>query len=562
MLNQLRSQLAALWSRTTRTQRLVTGALLATSLALITAFTWWAGTPAYGVAFTGLSDADAGAIVEQLKSQSIPYKLQSGGVILVPASEVYDVRLSMANEGLPGNSTVGFELFNTNSLGLTEFTQKVNYQRALEGELARTIESLTNVESARVHLVIPEAALFPDQQKQTTASITVHLKLGQKLNVNQVEAITHLVASSIEGLDPANVVIVDSEGQLLSAGFQPGDASGVSLSDDQLAAQRQYETEVQTKVQDMLTQALGPNKAVVRVSAKLNWDQIETTAQTFDADPVIRSSSVITETYTGNGSLPGGIPGTDTNLPTDTTPTYQTVITDTTGTNYQRGETTTNFEISSVEKHTVTAPGQVDRLSVSVLVDGITDQATLDTLTQVVTMAAGADETRGDQITVQSLAFDRTYYDQQTADMESAEQLDLWIRIGAIIAAVIVVIAVLWFIQRMLSNLRLSAANDVWTPLLVSTGQQPALPAIGAAPASAAQPGTALPAGAETIAQALAHAAPDGQTAQPVPSRSPQPQTSPELERAQRNVTRLVEQRPSIAAEVIRLWLEEDAQRK
>lgn len=558
MLNQLRSQLAALWSRTTRMQRLVTGVLLATGLALISAFTWWVSTPTYSVAFTGLSDADAGAIVEQLKSQNIPYKLQNGGVILVPASEVYDVRLSMANEGLPGNSTVGFELFNTNSLGLTEFTQKVNYQRALEGELARTIESLSNVESARVHLVIPEAALFPGQQKQTTASITVHLKLGQKLNANQVEAITHLVASSIEGLDPANVVIVDSEGQLLSSGFGSEDASGLSLSGDQLAAQRKYETEVQTKVQDMLTQALGPNKAVVRVSAKLNWDQIETTAQTFDAEPVVRSSSVITETYSGSGPLPGGIPGADTNLPTDTTPTYQTVITDTTGTNYQRGETTTNFEISSVEKHTVSAPGQVERLSVSVLVDGITDQATLDTLTQVVTMAAGADETRGDQITVQTLAFDRTYFDQQTADLESAEQLDLWFRIGAIIAVLLVVVAVLWFLQRMLSNLRLSAANDVWTPLLVSGGQQPALPA-------SAAPGTALPAGAGATAQAIAHGAqagPEEQAAQLLSPRVPQPQTSPELERAQRNVTRLVEQRPSIAAEVIRLWLEEDAQRK
>ncbi len=211
------------------------------------------------------------------------------------------------------------------------------------------------------------------------------------------------------------------------------------------------------------------------------------------------------------------------------------------------------------------APGQVERMSVSVLVDSITDQATLTTLTQVVTMAAGADETRGDQVTVQTLAFDRTYFDQQTADMQGAEQLELWIRIGAIVAIVVTVIAVLWFLQRMLANLRLRATNDIWTPLLASAGQQSTLaqPAIGAA-----KLGAALPAGAEAIAptaeavaQAIAQAARAG-LEEPAAQYVLSPQTSPELERAQRNVVRMVEQRPSIAAEVIRLWLDEDAQRK
>lgn len=562
MLNQLRLQLAGLWSRTSAVQRIIAGVLAVTGIALVASFTWWASVPDYGVAFAGLSDADAGAIVEKLKAQNVPYRLESGGTILVPVSQVYDVRLSMAKDGLPGGSTVGFELFNSNTLGLTEFSQKVNYQRALEGELARTIESLASVKSARVHIVIPEQALFADQQQPTTASITVHLKPGQQLGGGQVQAITHLVASSVEGLTPENVVIVDTDGQMLSAGFEAGGVMGLSLTDEQLAARRKYEAEVEAKVQDMLTQALGPNKSVVRVSAQLNWDQVETTTQSFDPTPVVRSSSSISETYTGSGSVPGGIPGTSSNLPAGTSPTYETVGTETAGTDYQRSETTNNYEVGSVETHTTTSPGQVDKVSVSVLVDGVTDAQTLDTLTQIVTLAAGIDSARGDQVTVQSLAFDRTYFEQQAAEMQSAEQLDLYIRIGTLVAIAMVIIAALWFIQRILANLRLRAGQDVWTPLLASGAAQPALAGAGipsAATSIGSAPSVATitpPMGAPAPAQAAAPAAP-----RELPPLVLQ-QASPELERVQRTIQKVVEEQPVMAAQVIRIWLEEDEQRR
>jgi len=562
MLNQLRLQLLGLWSRTTTSQRIVAGMLAVTGLALIGAFTWWASVPTYGVAFAGLTDADAGAVVEKIKAQNIPYRLESGGTILVPTSQVYDVRLSLAKDGLPGGSTVGYELFNNNTLGLTEFSQKVQYQRALEGELARTIESISSVKSARVHIVIPEQALFANQQQLTTASITVYLKPGEHLDAAQVQSITHLVASGVEGLKPENVVIVDTEGQMLSAGFQAEGVAGLSLTDEQRAAQHKYEAEVEAKVQDMLSQALGPNKSIVRVSAVLGWDRVETTTQSFDPTPIVRSSSVITETYTGNGALPGGIPGTSSNLPAGTSPTYQTVITDTAGAGYQRSETTNNYEVSSTEMHTVTAPGQVQKLSLSVLVDGVTDTQTLKTITEIVTLAAGVDAARGDQVTVQSLAFDRTSLQQQADEMKSAEQLDLYIRLGTWIALAMMFVAVLWFIQRLLANLRLRAGQEVWTTLLAPTGAMPALAAgagalgaarLGARPAGEAAIAAPSPESAALALEAVGLAA----AAVAAPTMS-----SPELERLQRTVTRMVEERPSVAAEAIRIWLDEDERRK
>ncbi|MBM4423066.1 MAG: flagellar M-ring protein FliF [Chloroflexi bacterium] len=576
MLKTLWTQLVAVWQRMTRVQRIVFITLMALGVALVGAFTWWASTPVYSVAFTGLSEADAGAIVEKLKAQGIPYKLEDGGTILVPSNQVYDVRLSMAKDGLPNGSTVGFELFNSNTLGLTEFSQKVNYRRALEGELARTIESLDPVKGVRVHIVIPETALFTEQQKPTTASITVQLKPGQNLNATQVQAITNLVASSVEGLTPDNVVIVDTNGKMLSATFQSEDALSMSLSEEQQQAQRKYEAAVEAKITEMLEQALGPQKSIVKVNARLNWDKVEETLESFDPENVVRSSSTITETYTGSGDLPGGIPGASSNLPEDTAPTYQTTATETAATNYERSEVTTNYEVTTTQTHTLVAPGQVDRLTVSVLVDSVTDQATLDALNPIVVMAAGIDTARGDEVTVQSIAFDRTAIEAQEADMQQAELIDLLIRIGIWVAIALVLIALLWYMQKLIANLRLRAGQDVWTPLIGAPGAlRPAV--AGATPAAvlgASTDSASATIAALAAAQAATTPAPDETPQAPAaPAATPAPaipvyvphplqHMSPEAERTQKALSKAIEQRPSIAAEIIRLWLDEDAQRK
>lgn len=553
-MNQFIAQITGLWKRITPVQRIVVGVATIIGIALIGAYVWWASSPDYAVAFTGLSEADAGAIVEKLKTQAIPYRLRDAGTVLVPAAQVYDVRLSMAKDGVPAGSTVGFELFNTNSFGLTEFSQKVNYQRALEGELARTIESIGTVKAARVHIVVPAQTLYTDQQKPTTASITMQLKPGKQLDAGQVQAITHLVASSIEGLKPQNVVIVDSSGQLLSAGFKSENDLGFGLSDDQRVAQRKYETLIENKVQDILTQVLGPNKSIVRVTAYLNWDQSETTAKTFSA-PVLRSSSVISETYSGSGAVPGGIPGASSNLPGGA-PSYQTTITNTTGTNYVRSETTNNYEVNGAQTRTVIAPGQIKKLSVSVMVDNVTDEKIKTALTNVVTLAAGIDATRGDQVALQSIQFDRSYFKQQTADIASQQQQDLYAQIGIWIALGIVILVLLWFTQRVLNNLKLRAGQDVWTPLIGEPTAQQALQSAATAAAALRPPAAtnALTASAEEKVKAP----PSYQNITIAATQS----MPPEIERMQKVIIRTVEQRPAITAQVIRLWLEEDGQTK
>jgi flagellar M-ring protein FliF len=265
--------------------------------------------------------------------------------------------------------------------------------------------------------------------------------------------------------------------------------------------------------------------------------------------------------------VPAGIPGTSSNLPSDTTPIYQTTGTQTAETSYVRNETTTNYEVTTAQTHTVVTPGQVKNLSVSVLVDNVTDAATLTVLTNIASRAAGIDTTRGDQVAVQSIAFDRSYYDTETAAIEQESQTNLYIQIGVWVAIGLVALLLIWFIIRLMNNLRLSAAQDVWTPLLGA--QQPL--ALGAGANSARTALNASQARA-TLGAAPSQAAPHSEPA-PVPAPvaeavaavayvSKQTQISPEVEQLQRSLSRMIEQRPATAAEIIRLWIEEDGPRK
>jgi flagellar M-ring protein FliF len=202
MFNQLLQQFNRFWGQQSGTQRLVFILIVALALVLIPLFFVWASTPSYEVAFSGLTEEDAGQIVEQLSANNIPYKLRGVGTILVPSNQVYEVRLMMARQGLPSSGSVGFEIFSGNTLGMTEFSQRVNYQQAIEGELERTIGSLNAVQAVRVHIVIPEKTLLTSEQSPATASVTIMEKPWMSLDAAQVREITHLVASSVEGLRP------------------------------------------------------------------------------------------------------------------------------------------------------------------------------------------------------------------------------------------------------------------------------------------------------------------------------------------------------------------------
>ena len=537
MAGNFMSQFTKFWEKLERNQRLVLvggGALI---VIMLVAFTVWAAQPDYAVAFTGLTEGDAGAVAQYLKEQSIEYQVQGGGTILVPRNQVFDTRIEVASKGLLQESTVGYELFDTTSaLGMTEFNQKLNYQRALEGELARTIEALDAVALARVHITLPEDALFKDQQKEPTAAITLKLEPRQALNPGQVSAIKGLAASSVQGLKPKDVVIVDMAGNMLSGPLMDDVAkSSADTNSDKMVAERKYEEQIESNVQAMLVRALGPDRSVVRVKARLGWDAVEIVEQNFFPDSVVRSEQVTTESYTGTGEFVGGSPGAGSNLPSDQgIPSYQAMADTGTNIDYAHTETTTNYEMGSVEEKRKVAGGQLQQLSVSVVVDNVTDEDVLDSLKEVAARAAGVNIERGDQFTLQSIAFDRTFFTSETADFENQQLGQTYRQVAQWFGVAVVFLSALWFTQRLIRNLRLKAEErDVWDAMRLGVDTND-------------DGGTGL----------LQASLP--QVPMSLPDDSDDRIPTPDHARARRAVQRIAEQRPMTVAEIIRQWMEQD----
>lgn len=554
MFSSLQQQFLSYWKKQSLGKQITMVSLVLAAAILIPVLVNWANTPSYSVAYTGLSEADASQIVQKLDENNIPYQLKNSGTIEVPTDQVYSARLLMAREGLPQSSTVGYELFSgSNTLGMTEFSQQVNYQRAIEGELQRTIESLDAVKAVRVHLVIPEKSLLSSEQTLTTASVTIQTNPGRTLDGDQVRSITHLVASSVEGLKPENVVVVDTEGNMLADGAGNESETAMSQKDDQRAAEQAYALEVQKRVQSILDKILGPNRSVVQATVEMDWTQREVTSNMFEPTAVaIRSSQKINESST-NGAANGGVAGAASNLPT---PVATTAGTDASA--YQRSEETLNYEVSQVESHEITAPGKVSRLSVSVMVDGITDQAQLDIIKSAVQAAAGVDTTRGDQIVVQSFEFDTTAADALSAELANQQKQQQYIQIGLLAGAVLLILGLFFFIFRSISNLR-AASQQSWTPVLRPVSEMVALqngyataalpqaanmniPALATAAKMNNEPAPAKPENEDVVVQ--------------LRSRS-QSATSNEDEQRARIISRLTEENPATVAEIIQVWLNE-----
>ena len=340
------------------------------------------GQEDYGVLFTNLSQEDAGGIVSKLKGKKVPYRLESNGtVILVPKSEMYELRLLLASEGLPRGGGVGFEIFDRQELGVTDFVQRLNYQRALQGELARTIAGMPEVLEARVHIVAPKESLFIQDQKETTASVALKLRPGRTLSPSQVESIVNLVASSVAGLHPTQVTVVDLKGRILST---PQDRLGLQgLSAGQLGLQRQVEESYERKIQELFDKILGPGKSFVRVSTDLDFQKIDLQEESFTPNrELVRSEQKTMEQ--SNRGLEGGNPESRFNLnqgtitppppgkgpPPLTAPTPPPPPKPTTGVGSERISELRNYEINRVLRQVVDTPGKIKRLSLAVVVDG------------------------------------------------------------------------------------------------------------------------------------------------------------------------------------------------
>lgn len=353
-------------SKFTINQRMIILIALAGSVAGLIALTLWTQQPDMQVLFTNLSSEDAAAIIDKLKETKVPYETTGGGsTVLVPSEQVHDLRLQLATQGLPHGGGVGFEIFDRTSIGMSEFVQKLNYRRALQGELARTIAQMPEVERARVHLAIPERRLFASEQEKARGSVILSLRNGQQLSQAQVQGVIHLVSSSVEGLQARDVTIVDGHGRMLSATMTDETAG---LSNTQLDYQRSIEKDVETRIQTMLERIVGPNKAVVRVSSVVDFRKVETTEERYDPNSqVVRSEQRGQEKANGINGVSGGVPGVQSNVPpgTDQEPAQ------TSSNSSQTKNETVNYEISRTVSKIVEPVGVIKQLSVAVLVDGI-----------------------------------------------------------------------------------------------------------------------------------------------------------------------------------------------
>ncbi|MET3891080.1 flagellar M-ring protein FliF [Bosea sp. OAE506] len=387
-------------------------AMLAVTLALVGFFAFVMlrmSQPAMGVLFSDLSSQDVSSILKDLDARGVKYELRGDGqTILVDKTVVPRLRLDLASKGIPAGGGVGYEIFDKgDAFSSTSFVQNINHMRALEGELSRTIRSISRVQAARVHLVIPEKRLFERDREPPRASIA--LKLAGELDAAQVRAIRHLVSSAVDGLKPERVSIVDERGRLLADGAQSDNGAGLGIEERQVGIERR----LKLQIEDIVASIVGHGRARVQVSASLDVNRIESRSETFDPESrVVRSSQNRTEASTtseGGGAvsvgneLPGAQAGQGGNTPRD---------------NSQKNEEVVNYEISKTTRTEVLEGGRVKRLSVAVLVDGtytrgangeVTYQPRsnedLERIGQLVRTAAGFDETRGDKLEVVNLRF-------------------------------------------------------------------------------------------------------------------------------------------------------------
>lgn len=417
MANPL-NQFKEIWQRFTLAQRATIVAAAVATLALVGTLVYFGTQAEYGVLFSELKTADTQAILEKLKTANVPYKLSNGGTtISVPQERVPELRVQMAADGTLSGNHVGFDIFDKNNFGATDFAQRVNYQRALEGELARTLEGMDELETARVHITPARESIFTEKAEKAKASVVLRVRRNREISRERTLAITNLVASAIEGLEPGDISVMDAQGHVLAAPKRDK-ATWADNADEfntHLDARQRLEANTAARVVALLEPVIGQGRVRAEVSAELDFSQIEQTAEKYDPkSAVIRNQQTLQETR--NSKLPpnGGVVGARANDPTtppvaEATPSPAPLMGD------QRATANTNYEIDKTVTRTVDDGGRLQRLSVSVVVDNplVNGKATprpeeeLKKLQELVAAAVGINTQRGDQIAVKSIAFDQ-----------------------------------------------------------------------------------------------------------------------------------------------------------
>jgi flagellar M-ring protein FliF len=438
-------------ARLTIGQKLALGTVLVGGVALLVGVAYWANQPDYALLFGRLEATDASRVVETLRSENVAYKLEEGGTaVYVPQEKVYDLRLRFAGEGVVSEGPVGYELFDGGTLGMTDFMQKLNYKRALEGELARTIANVRQVSQARVHLVLPERSPFRDQQTRPSASVVLQPAGRTRMDPGQIEGIASLVAGAVEGMALADVTVLDTRGTLLSDP-DAGDADA-RLTSTQLRTQRALEEHLTRNGQSMLDRVLGPGRAVVRVAADLDFSRTVTEGDAIDPESAtVISEERLEEQAAGDASA----------------------------------STVRNYELSRTRQRTERSAGEIDVLTVSVVLDHRPPvvlaaeadgdapppepepytEAELSEVEDLVKNAVGFNPERGDRFAIHQARFDTSIDDQiveEMRDLEQGERLQLYLRYGLMALA----LGLAAFLIR-------SAARTVATadPMSLVTGQ-------------------------------------------------------------------------------------------
>lgn len=383
------------------------------------------------VLYSGLSTEDSAAVVARLKEMKVPYRVSGDGQIIeVPADKISDIRLQLAGEGIPQSGRIGFEIFDKTNFGMTDFTQKINLRRALEGELGRTISHMKEVRNARVHITIPPERLFKDQQEKAKASVVVSLKSGNSLDKEQVQGITHLVASAVPGLTSDNVAVLDNAGDILTAPMDgPEDQA---LTKTQSEYRRAREVEYQTKIMSILEPIIGMDKVKANVSLMLDLNRVEQTSEIYDPDKSVVVQNTRSADITPGSSMVGGVAGTRSNLPTTTTTNGQQpaapgsgqgglITTAASGQKVSNQESTT-YQLSRTVRKETFQVGSVKKLSIAVIVDNhnqvVKDKngkpsvtsiawsdSQLENFRNLVAAAVGFDPNRGDVLSIVNIPF-------------------------------------------------------------------------------------------------------------------------------------------------------------
>ncbi len=392
-----------IFNKLTLQQKLVIGGAVAATVLLLGVLLVFMNQPSYTALFSSLSQEDASKVINQLNAQKIPYQIaDNGSTIKVPKDKVYEERITLAGKGIPSSGIVGYEIFDKTTMGMSDFMQKLDYKRALEGELAKSIMQLDGVEGARVHIVVPQKSVFKDEQKPTTAAVVLKLRDNYQLTRDNVVAITNLVSASVEGLQPGKVTLIDTQGKLLSSGDDDDPLS--ASSSRQYEIKKSVEKYLAQKAQAILDNVVGYGNSMVEVNADLNFDQVQKTMETYDPNSQVAISEQDVKT-TNNGK----------NLGDSTAQISQ--------------NTTTNYEINKTIEKVVSGIGNINRLSVAAVINDIPKEVKkggkvetvyeprpkdqLNKLEEIVKNAVGVDPSRKDQLSIVDIPFETKEVDEE-----------------------------------------------------------------------------------------------------------------------------------------------------